>query len=231
MLTWIAYDTTAEMIGIPLRDIPAAHRAHRRARALSHRQPVRPLRRDDARPLRDRISGLQRRQELDSPTLFAYKPQASTKRPASTRPISRVSTGISGLRRSATGAERHCSAHRGAAARETPTCWRSSAAIRFAQSPPRYVRAVLWQYWFTSMDEKRRTGNWWRREFWALRAGTYADCRWQAFASWNGPTNCRRTIDAEEEANDEPRMRDRIGPEWAGCGHRAGAGGAARRGL
>jgi lipase maturation factor 1 len=26
------------------------------------------------------------------------------------------------------------------------------------------VRAVLWQYWFTSMDDKRRTGNWWRRE-------------------------------------------------------------------
>jgi hypothetical protein len=34
----------------------------------------------------------------------------------------------------------------------------------FPQSPPRYVRTVLWQYWFTSLDEKRRTGNWWRRE-------------------------------------------------------------------
>jgi lipase maturation factor 1 len=33
----------------------------------------------------------------------------------------------------------------------------------FAKSPPRYVRAVLWQYWFTSMEEKRHTGNWWRR--------------------------------------------------------------------
>ena len=33
----------------------------------------------------------------------------------------------------------------------------------FAKSPPRYVRAILWQYWFTSMEEKRRTGNWWRR--------------------------------------------------------------------
>ena len=40
----------------------------------------------------------------------------------------------------------------------------------FAQSPPRFVRAVLWQYWFTSMDEKRRTGNWWRREFLGLYA-------------------------------------------------------------
>jgi hypothetical protein len=34
----------------------------------------------------------------------------------------------------------------------------------FGASPPRYVRAVLWQYWFTSIEEKRRTGNWWRRE-------------------------------------------------------------------
>ena len=33
----------------------------------------------------------------------------------------------------------------------------------FSKFPPRYVRAVLWQYWFTSMDEKRHTGNWWRR--------------------------------------------------------------------
>jgi lipase maturation factor 1 len=33
----------------------------------------------------------------------------------------------------------------------------------FSASPPRYVRAVLWQYWFTSMEEKHRTGNWWRR--------------------------------------------------------------------
>jgi len=34
----------------------------------------------------------------------------------------------------------------------------------FAGSPPQRVRTVLWQYWFTSSAEKRRTGNWWRRE-------------------------------------------------------------------
>jgi hypothetical protein len=34
----------------------------------------------------------------------------------------------------------------------------------FQNVPPRFIRAVLWQYWFTSMDEKRRTGNWWRRQ-------------------------------------------------------------------
>jgi lipase maturation factor 1 len=40
----------------------------------------------------------------------------------------------------------------------------------FVQAPPRFVRAMLWQYWFTSMDEKRRTGNWWRRELVGLYA-------------------------------------------------------------
>ena len=40
----------------------------------------------------------------------------------------------------------------------------------FPQLPPRYVRAVLWQYWFTSMDEKRSTGDWWRRESLGLYA-------------------------------------------------------------
>jgi lipase maturation factor 1 len=42
----------------------------------------------------------------------------------------------------------------------------------FPQSPPRYVRAVLWQYWFTSMEEKHRTGNWWRRSFMGQYAPT-----------------------------------------------------------
>ncbi len=40
----------------------------------------------------------------------------------------------------------------------------------FAHAPPRFVRAMLWQYWFTSMDEKRRTGNWWKRELVGLYA-------------------------------------------------------------
>jgi lipase maturation factor 1 len=40
----------------------------------------------------------------------------------------------------------------------------------FPQIPPRYVRAVLWQYWFTSRDEKRKTGNWWRRQYLGLYA-------------------------------------------------------------
>ncbi|MDQ1694520.1 MAG: hypothetical protein QOH85_2055, partial [Acidobacteriaceae bacterium] len=40
----------------------------------------------------------------------------------------------------------------------------------FPNAPPHYVRAVLWQYWFTSLQEKRATGHWWRRQY----LGTYA---------------------------------------------------------
>ncbi len=42
----------------------------------------------------------------------------------------------------------------------------------FPQSPPRKVRAVIWQYWFTTMAEKRVTGLWWRRQFLGLYAPT-----------------------------------------------------------
>jgi len=44
------------------------------------------------------------------------------------------------------------------------------AANPFPQAPPRYLRAVLWQYWFTTVKEKRATGDWWRRQFLGLYA-------------------------------------------------------------
>jgi lipase maturation factor 1 len=34
----------------------------------------------------------------------------------------------------------------------------------FADAPPRQVRAVIYQYWFTDMKTKRESGMWWRRE-------------------------------------------------------------------
>ena len=34
----------------------------------------------------------------------------------------------------------------------------------FPQGPPQKIRAVLWQYWFTDLETKRKTGAWWRRE-------------------------------------------------------------------
>ena len=46
------------------------------------------------------------------------------------------------------------------------------AANPFPEKPPQQIRAVLWQYWFTTMEEKRKTGNWWRREYLGLYAPT-----------------------------------------------------------
>ena len=44
------------------------------------------------------------------------------------------------------------------------------AANPFPAEPPRQVRAVLWQYWFTSMKQKRTTGAWWTRRFLGIYA-------------------------------------------------------------
>jgi nicotinamide mononucleotide adenylyltransferase len=40
----------------------------------------------------------------------------------------------------------------------------------FTAKPPLMVRAVLWQYWFSTMPETQTRGIWWRRQL----LGTYA---------------------------------------------------------
>ncbi|HKE31500.1 MAG TPA: lipase maturation factor family protein [Candidatus Angelobacter sp.] len=40
----------------------------------------------------------------------------------------------------------------------------------FPNGPPQKIRAVLWQYWFTDRETKRKTGAWWRRELLGLYA-------------------------------------------------------------
>jgi len=42
----------------------------------------------------------------------------------------------------------------------------------FPKQPPKMIRAVLWEYWFTTPEEKRATGMWWRREQLGLYAPT-----------------------------------------------------------
>jgi len=42
----------------------------------------------------------------------------------------------------------------------------------FASHPPKQVRAVLWQYWFSDWIDKREHGLWWRREWRGLYAPT-----------------------------------------------------------
>jgi hypothetical protein len=40
----------------------------------------------------------------------------------------------------------------------------------FPSAPPKYVRAVLWQYWFSTREERRTQGIWWTRQ----QLGNYA---------------------------------------------------------
>jgi hypothetical protein len=40
----------------------------------------------------------------------------------------------------------------------------------FPKAPPRQVRAVIWQYWFSTVAEKHSQGTWWRRQ----QLGLYA---------------------------------------------------------
>ena len=42
----------------------------------------------------------------------------------------------------------------------------------FPQEPPRVVRAVIWQYWFSTRKEKREQGIWWTRQLLGLYAPT-----------------------------------------------------------
>jgi lipase maturation factor len=44
------------------------------------------------------------------------------------------------------------------------------ASNPFPDHPPKQVRAVLWQYWFTDLATKRATGMWWRRQLMGLYA-------------------------------------------------------------
>jgi hypothetical protein len=170
LLAWIAYDTTAEMIAIPFRHVPL---------------PVQPI--EALEPFRIANQyGLfavmtRGRYEIefqgsnDGVNWIAYKfrnkPQALNEAPGIYAPYQPrfdwnlwfASLGdwrdneIVPLTE-----ERLLVGDRDVLAlfRENP----------FPQLPPRYVRAVLWQYWFTSLDERRSTGNWWRRELLGLYA-------------------------------------------------------------
>ncbi|HWZ50045.1 MAG TPA: lipase maturation factor family protein [Granulicella sp.] len=44
----------------------------------------------------------------------------------------------------------------------------------FGRSPPRLVRAVLWEYWFSTPEQKRTQGVWWTRQFLGSYAPTLA---------------------------------------------------------
>jgi hypothetical protein len=188
MLTWIAYDTTMEMIGIPLRGNPL---------------PVAPVRALEPFRIANQY-GLfavmtRGRYEIEfqgsndgtnwTPYPFRFKPQALHQAPgiyAPYQPRFEWNLWFASLG--------DWQQNELVPATEERLLVSSLAALSlfkdnpFPNAPPRYVRAVLWQYWFTTSDEKRRTGNWWRREYMGLYApeltltadGDYAVVEWAA---------------------------------------------------
>jgi hypothetical protein len=56
--------------------------------------------------------------------------------------------------------------------RASPSVLSLFAGNPFPGKPPREVRAVLWQYWFTDLKVKREEGLWWRRKMLGLYAPT-----------------------------------------------------------
>ncbi len=170
MLSWIAYDTTVEMIGIPLRGIPL---------------PTGPVAALDPFRIANQY-GLfavmtRGRYEIEfqgssdgvhwTAYPFRYKPQALNVAPGIYAPYQPrfewnlwfASLGDWNQNDMVPLTEERLLA-------TDPDVLALFQSNPFAQAPPRFVRAVLWRYWLTSLDEKRRTGNWWRREFMGLYA-------------------------------------------------------------
>jgi len=170
LLTWVAYNTTAELIGIPLGRIPLP------TAPIAALAPFRIANQYGLFAVMTRgryeieFQGSDDGQNWISYS-FRYKPQALDEAPGIYAPYqprfdwNLWFASLSDWRQNQIVplTEEHLLTN-GASVlslfRDNP----------FPRVPPRYVRAVLWQYWFTTLDEKRSTGEWWRREYLGLYA-------------------------------------------------------------
>jgi hypothetical protein len=170
MLSWIAYDTTVEMIALPLHGAPL---------------PTAPIAALDPFRIANQY-GLfavmtRGRYEIEFqgsndgenwiPYPFRYKPQALNEAPgiyAPYQPRFEWNLWFASLgdwrQNDLVPATEMC------LLTNDPDVLGLFRSNPFPQSPPRFIRAVLWQYWFTSKDEKRSTGDWWRRQLLGLYA-------------------------------------------------------------
>jgi len=170
MLTWIAYDTTAEMIGIPMREIPLP------IQPIAALEPFRIANQYGLFAVMTRgryeieFQGSNDGQAWTAYS-FRYKPQALNEAPGVYAPYqprfdwNLWFASLGGWRQNEIVplTEEKLLVNDA----DVLSLFRGNP---YPQMPPRYVRAVLWQYWFTTMDEKRVTGNWWRRQFLGLYA-------------------------------------------------------------
>jgi lipase maturation factor 1 len=170
MLTWIAYNTTAELVAIPLHDIPLPEKP------LIALDPFRIANQYGlfAVMTRGRYE-IEFQGSNDGTNWTAYqfrnKPQALNEAPGIYAPYqprfdwNLWFASLGGWRENEIVplTEERLLVSDG----DVLALFRGDP---FPQIPPRFVRAVIWQYWFTTMDEKRRTGDWWRREYLGLYA-------------------------------------------------------------
>ena len=170
MLSWIAYATTAEMIRILWSDLPLP------TAPIAALEPFRIANQYGLFAVMTRgryeieFQGSNDGQNW-TPYLFRYKPQALKEAPGIYAPYQPrfewnlwfASLGDWQQSNFVTLTEERL-------LENDPGVLTLFQANPFAQAPPRYVKAVLWQYWFTSMDEKQRTGNWWKRNLLGLYA-------------------------------------------------------------
>jgi hypothetical protein len=186
MLTWIAYDTTAEMVRMPFRDLPLP------SGPVLALEPFRIANQYGLFAVMTRG-----RYEIEfqgsndgttwTPYPFRYKPQALNEAPRIYAPYQPrfdwnlwfASLGDWQQNQIVPLTEEQLLL-------DSPDVLALFRSNSFAQARPRYVRAVLWQYWFTTMAEKKTTGNWWRRELIGLYApvltrtaeGKFAVAQW-----------------------------------------------------
>jgi hypothetical protein len=170
MLTWIAYDTTAEMIGIPFRGVSL---------------PMAPVAWLDPFRIANQygLFAVMTRGRYDiefqgsndgenwTPYLFRNKPQLLNEPPRIYAPYQPrfdwnlwfASLGDWHQNEIVPLTEERLLENDG----DVVALFKGNP---FGREAPKMVRAVLWRYWFTSMEDKRRTGNWWRREYLGLYA-------------------------------------------------------------
>ena len=97
---------------------------------------------------------------------FKYKPgDVGRARPDLSRPINRAWIGRCGLPRwAARGTTRGFCASSFACCKTRPPSLALLARNPFPDAPPKYVRALLYEYHFTDRATRRATGQWWRRQ-------------------------------------------------------------------
>jgi hypothetical protein len=170
MLTWIAYATTAEMLRMPWPQLPLP------SLPMLALEPFRIANQYGLFAVMTRGRYEIEFQGSDDgenwkPYLFRYKPQALDKAPgiyAPYQPRFEWNLWFASLgdwqQNSLVPFTEEC------LLKNDPDVLALFRGSPFGKASPHFVRAVLWQYWFTSMEEKRRTGNWWRRKLLGLYA-------------------------------------------------------------